>query len=102
MDAVDGNRDALGGVARSQEVPVHGMHRPVIRHGPFGGDQRLGQHLPAVDSPGRHRVRSPGEDVLRGARLTRVKIEDIEQASHGGGPGVVGHTTPFRARDPGA
>lgn len=67
---------------------MHRVDGAILGEGALRGDQALRQDLTAVDAPGRHRMRCPGEDVLGGARLRDLEVEHVEQ-SFDGPDGVV-------------
>ena len=88
-DAVDVVDDRNLGIARQQEIGVHGMRRSCL-HRAHGGDQRLADHLAAEHA-------LPAD--LRGAaaeqiHVERLEVEKIEQVLDGGGGG--GHGSRFR------
>lgn len=76
---LDPEGDRHMGISRAQEVSVHGVDLPVFRHGARGGDHRLAQDLSA-EHPWTGLVRGMAdEDVLVGARLHPVQIQQLQQ-----------------------
>ena len=67
-------------VAGAQEVPVHGVDRPVRFHRPLRRDDRLGQHLAAEDPPARLLFGRADEDLFVGVGAVGVgKVQQLQQ-----------------------
>ncbi len=81
-DAIDVVDDRDLGIARQQEIGVHGMRRAALDRA-HGGDQRLPDHLAAEHALPADLRRAAAEQV----HLQRLEIEDVEQILDGGGHG---------------
>ena len=81
-DAVDVVDDRHLGIARQQEIGVHGMRRPALDRA-HGGDQRLADHLAAEHALPADLRAAAAEQV----HLERLEIENVEQILDGGGHG---------------
>ena len=78
--ALDAEGDGLVGIARPQEVSVHGMDVAFRVHRPDGGDERLGQDLAAEDPLVRLLLGRPQEDVLVGpGPLQLAKVQEVDE-----------------------
>jgi hypothetical protein len=76
--------DRRGEIAGQDEVAVERVRGSIGLHGPAGGDQRLGQHLPAEHAPGADVAIRAAKDV----DLELLEVEDREELVEGEGHGV--------------
>ena len=80
-DAIDVVDDRHLGIAGQQEIGVHGMRRTAGVDGAHRCDQRLPDHLSAIDALPAGLRRAPAKQV----HLERLEVEDIEHFLDGGG-----------------
>ena len=78
-DALHVVDDRLGGIARQQEVAVHGMGDAVLGNRAHGGDQGLPQHLPAIHPLPTFFRPAASEQVL----FERLQVQYREQMIYG-------------------
>src|SRR5690606_31830984 len=79
VDAINGERDRLVNGAGTKEVAVHRVDGPIIRHGPHGGKEGLGENLPSEHPTERRPLAVTGEDVFARSRTRVSQVQGGEQ-----------------------
>ena len=85
-EGLDGVEDRGRDVAGEDEVGVERVREAVVRDGPAGGDECLGENLPAEDARRPDGSVAATEDV----DLDRFEVEQVEQVGEGARLGRVG------------